>query len=101
MAATIIFHRLALREYDAAWRWYAQRSSWAAQRFQDEVEHSLQKIAATPDRWPMFHNRFRGLRVRRFPYVLYYHILDADHLLIMAVAHASRRPGYWLRRSRP
>jgi len=41
------------------------------------------------------------MRVRRFSYVLYYEVLDPTQVLIYAVAHTSRRPGYWLRRTGP
>ncbi len=34
---------------------------------------------------------------RRHPYVVVY-VTFADHLAIVAVAHTSRRPGYWLTR---
>jgi hypothetical protein len=40
------------------------------------------------------------MRVRRFPYVLYYEILDSFTVMIYAVSHTGRRPGYWLRRAR-
>jgi len=33
--------------------------------------------------------------------VLYYEVLDPTQVLIYAVAHTSRRPGYWLRRTGP
>jgi plasmid stabilization system protein ParE len=36
--------------------------------------------------------------LRRFPYALLYS-LDGDELLIVAVAHQSRQPGYWTTRS--
>lgn len=38
------------------------------------------------------------MRVRKFPYLLYYTMLDGAEVLIVAVAHAHRRPGYWLSR---
>lgn len=41
------------------------------------------------------------MRVRRFSYILYYEILDPTQVVVYAVAHSSRRPGYWLRRPRP
>lgn len=43
----------------------------------------------------------RGLRrlvVDRFPYTLIYHTDGAD-LIVLAVAHQSRRPGYWRARA--
>jgi len=102
MATLVIFHRLALREYQAAQRWYARRGGIAlAQSFQDEIERAVQQIAHNPSQWPIAQGPYRWIRPRRFPYVLYYRTLDANHVLIVAVAHARRRPGYWLRRSRP
>ena len=99
--AAILFHRLARQEYQSAFRWYAHRSAQAALRFENEVNRALQRIAATPGRWPVFQGPDRFLRVRRYPYVLYYRVVDPTRVLIMAVAHTSRRPGYWRRRTRP
>jgi hypothetical protein len=39
------------------------------------------------------------LRVQRFRYSVVYTVID-DDLRIYAVAHHSRRPGYWLARVR-
>ncbi len=39
----------------------------------------------------------RSRRVRRFPYRLVY-LEQPEQLWIIAVAHQSRRPDYWLRR---
>jgi hypothetical protein len=41
------------------------------------------------------------MRLRRYPYLLYYARTDPAQVTVFAVAHASRRPGYWLRRARP
>jgi plasmid stabilization system protein ParE len=101
MPAAIRFQRLAGQEYQSAFRWYARRSNQAALDFESEVNQALQRIAATPNRWPVYQGSDRFVRVRRIPYVLYYRIVDPTQVLIMAVAHASRRPGYWLRRTRP
>lgn len=42
----------------------------------------------------------RGVRIhllRRFPYSVIY-IIAPDEIIIVALAHHSRRPGYWGRR---
>jgi plasmid stabilization system protein ParE len=98
MAVTVLFHRLANREFEAACRWYAQRNSDLELAFRDELDRAVERIADNPDQWPTFRTRFRWVRTRRFPYLLYYHIVDADCALVLAVAHSRRRPGYWLRR---
>jgi plasmid stabilization system protein ParE len=42
----------------------------------------------------------RGLMVRRFPYQLIYYV-RSDDIVLVAVAHTKRRPGYWKRRAIP
>ncbi|SRR5260370_17952392 len=101
MAAAIpIFHSLAFREFKDAYQWYARRSKKTARRFYEAVDQALDDIAANPTRWPVFHHHYRWLQLKKFPYVLYFRILDPYHVVIMAVAHGRRRLGYWLRRSR-
>ena len=101
MAVTVRFLRLARKDLDAANRWYLQRNPKRAQRFADAVSHALQQIAGNPYLWPVYRGPFRWIRARRFPYLLYYRIFDPNTVLIYAVAHTSRRPGYGLRRRPP
>ena len=56
------------------------------------------RIVADPDSLPQVWGGFRRIRVRRFPYVLFFKRLDAQTVGVYAVAHTSRRPGYWRRR---
>jgi toxin ParE1/3/4 len=98
-AAFVTFHRLALKEYQAAQRWYARRSAGALHGFQDAVEEAVGRISAAPDQWPVCGRFYRWVRASKYPYILYYRILKRNHVLIVAVAHARRRPEYWKRRS--
>ena len=96
------FHRLAFRELQEALRRYRTQSVKVANRFIVAVDQAIQKITANPLQWTAFHPGFRWLTVRKFPYVLYYHIISENRIRIVAVAHAKRRPGYWIKRaSRP
>ncbi|MCC7419912.1 MAG: type II toxin-antitoxin system RelE/ParE family toxin [Planctomycetaceae bacterium] len=58
------------------------------------------RIADDPTSYPCLVGPYRSLRVRRFPYRLIYLVEDPDLILILAVAHTGRRPGYWQRRKR-
>ena len=98
---TVDIHPLALQELRVARRWYAQRSPAAAQRFRLAVDAVVQRIATTAEQGSPYRQRYRWMRLKRFPYLLYYEIRDPQPVLIYAVAHAGRRPGYWLRRTRP
>src|SRR5256885_11854248 len=95
------FDRLAAQEYTLARRRYARNSPTVAESFRGAVADAIRRIETSPFQRTPFRSRYRWRRVPRFPYTLYYLPLNPSHVLILAVAHTSRRPGYWLRRSPP
>lgn len=95
------FHRLAKRELHEARRRYRRRSPATAQRFQQAANQVFQQIAYNAELGAPYQQRFRWMLVKRFPYLLYYEIRDPLPVMIYAVAHARRRPNYWLRRTGP
>jgi toxin ParE1/3/4 len=98
-APEVLFHRLAAREYGAARDWYGARSPEVAQRFHLAVDRAVSRIATNAERLPVLVRQFRWVRVGRFPYVLIFRATSHDVLIVVAVAHTSRRPGYWRRRT--
>ena len=66
--------------------------------FQAEFSRALEAIAATPDRYPLCDDRPRFYLLKRYPFQLIYRKASEEQLLIVAVAHTSRRPGYWSER---
>ena len=87
----------------AAARWYAERRPGLGVRFVDEVEAAAVLLDENPSLgapWALrgLSREVRRLPVRAFPYVLVY-VAD-DPPLIIAVAHAHRKPGYWRDRIR-
>lgn len=96
----VVFHRLAVSEYIKARRWYAKEGGdRLADGFRDELDEAVQRIAASPATGPIFRKAYRWVRLHRFPYLLYYRILDESQVMILAVAHSARRPAYWLSRA--
>jgi plasmid stabilization system protein ParE len=65
-----------------------------ADRFLDEVEQAKRSIAERPRAWMEIEPGVRQKVLHRFPFALIYEI-DADEIRVFAVAHHSRRPGYW------
>jgi plasmid stabilization system protein ParE len=98
---TVEFHRWAAKEMHAARQWYAQRSTVIADRFKAAVDVAVQKIQENPDGWPRYRSDYHWVKTQRFPYLLFYHILSPTRVIVLAVAHARRRPGYWVRRRLP
>jgi plasmid stabilization system protein ParE len=90
-------HPEAAQEAQAAVEWYRSRSLRAAEVFFRELERAIQVVSDAPDRWPTFIEGTRRFPLRRFPYWVIYRV-KRDSLQILAVAHARRKPGYWLLR---
>lgn len=91
------FHPDALAEYEAAALYYAQRDPQVGQGFVAAVEDALDRILDAPTRWRVLDEDVRRCLTRVFPYGVLYTI-EPDFVLIVAVMHCSREPGYWKRR---
>ncbi|QDU24058.1 type II toxin-antitoxin system RelE/ParE family toxin [Urbifossiella limnaea] len=89
----------ARRELREAFDWYRQRNPAAARRFVTEVDRVTAAIAAQPDRYGWYDPPFREAILNRYPFSVIYRVDDAGDVLVVAVAHASREPGYWLDRT--
>jgi plasmid stabilization system protein ParE len=89
------FHDEAALEYDEAFNWYLERSPDAARKFDAEVERALTEILLSPRRWAAGPSETRRYLLRQFPFVLIYYEHSLNEIQIVAVAHTSRRPGYW------
>jgi plasmid stabilization system protein ParE len=84
----------AHRDFDESFDWYAARSTQAALSFAEAVDAALSAVAADPERFLAVDDRHRECRLRRFPFRIVYRVVN-DRVLVVAIAHAKRRPGYW------
>jgi len=91
------FHPDALAEYEAAALYYAERDPAVGERFAAAVEDALERILEAPTRWRVLDEDVRRCLTRVFPYGVLYTI-EPGFVLIVAVMHCSREPGYWKRR---
>ena len=88
------FHPEALDEYQQAALWYAERDHSVALRFVTFIEDAIERVVTAPERWRVIDEDVRRCLTRVFPYAILYTIED-DSVLIVAVMHVSRAPGYW------
>jgi toxin ParE1/3/4 len=99
-------HPEAVREVDAAVDWYEGQRAGLGAEFFTELRWNLQVIAEAPRATPpWFGGQARDLELRRllmerFPFALPYIVLE-ELVVVLAIAHVRRRPGYWLQRARP
>lgn len=91
------FHPEALEEYQKAALYYAEHDPGLALRFVEAVEETIQRILEAPTRWRILDEDVRRCLTRVFPYGVLYTV-EPDFVIIVAVMHCSREPGYWKQR---
>lgn len=86
-------------ELTEAVRWYETRRPGLGGELLDAVAETLTLIEAHPEIGSLSRTdpRTRRLLVPRFPFQVVYHLEPAE-IVIVAVAHLKRRPGYWKKR---
>lgn len=92
--AKVLVASAAEADFTEALCWYAERSRQAAENFEAEFEQALAAIAADPHRFPKCDQRHQYYLMRRFPFHVIYRA-EREQVVVIAVAHGKRRPGYW------
>jgi plasmid stabilization system protein ParE len=90
--------RAAQSEFDEAADWYEARRPGLGLRFVAAVCQVLADLADQPERWAEIWPGIREAPVQKWPYFIYYHT-HAEHLMDLAVFHASRDPFVWQSRA--
>lgn len=96
-------HPEADDEVKAAVRYLNAQRENAGDRFFEEYQQQLQRILDDPCSLPKLETApprldIRRTLIRRYHYLVIFEILSDDEVLLLAVAHGSRRPNYWLKR---
>ena len=96
---TLRIHRLAVAEIDHEVDYYESCSAGLGAELEDEIDAVLETILQFPQAAPHWRDRpdRRVAVLDRFPFTLVYQIKTKE-IVILALAHMSRRPGYWSRR---
>ena len=92
-----VYHRLAENELTESARFYEQRRDFLGERFLDAVGETLAKIQTNSAFGQPGKFGTRSWKVKRFPFRLVY-LEQLDRIWVVAAAHLSRKPNYWLER---
>jgi plasmid stabilization system protein ParE len=93
----VAYHRLAAAELIESARFYDEQRTGLGDEFLSAVDAVQELIRTQPQLGRRGLLGTLSLRTRRFPFRVVYE-LQPDRIWIVAVAHLSRRPGYWTRR---
>ena len=95
---TFSFHPEAEKEFLAAIDFYEENSPGLGTDFAVEVYSTIQRIIAFPHSWSIIDGEVRRCLLRRFHFGVVYSV-EENYVLIIAVMHLHRQPGYWKKRS--
>lgn len=84
----------AVAELDEAVAWYEARRPSLGPDFVAEIHRARANIEAYPHGWQPIGHGVRSYRLSRFPYAVIYSV-EAVEIVIIALAHLHRMPGYW------
>jgi hypothetical protein len=94
---TIRFVEEAQSEFLDAISSYEEARTGLGRRFKEQVDRSVSWIADQPEHYRLRPGGYRRINLRVFPYYIPY-IVTGQTLWLLAVAHVSRKPGYWIAR---
>lgn len=94
--------RQAERELDLARKWYDEQRYGLGLVFFDAYEDAVRHAQEFPDAGSVISDAELSRTVRRFPlrgfpFHLVVSVVD-ETLVVIAIAHAKRKPGYWFER---
>jgi plasmid stabilization system protein ParE len=90
----IEFHPEASAEFQEAAVYYEKEVPGLGRAFISEVERVAELIGAHPVIGNPIDETFRRVVLVRFPFSVIY-CAESEKLLIVAVSHQRRKPGYW------
>ena len=93
----ISIHKDADEELNATAAFYESRKPGLGESFLHELSIAFQFLKEYPLSCRILFEEYRRYPIRRFPHGVVYYIED-EKVIVLAVAHSSRRPGYWRKR---
>ena len=87
----------ARQELDETISYYNAELAGLGEAFLLEVLSAIERIRQYPKAWHPLTENTRRCQLKRFPYGLIYEADEAE-VLIIAMAHLHRRPGFWRNR---
>ncbi len=96
----IYYHPEATQEFDSSALYYEQQRAGLGERFQEVVFSAEETVSRNPKIGiKTFYGAgsIRKYHLSYFPFNLFY-CEQPDAIWILAVAHDSRKPGYWTER---
>lgn len=83
----------AVVDMQIAFEWYQHQKPGLGNELVYEIEISLEKICERPFAFAAINERYRRVKVNRFPYIIIYEV-EGKKVYINTVRHTSRKAKY-------
>ena len=87
-------HPSARAEFNDIRAGYESQQRGLGGQFYEALERAFELIREFPEAWPIQTVEIRRAQVPRFPYVIFYKMID-ETILVIACIHAKRDPQNW------
>jgi plasmid stabilization system protein ParE len=94
MNLPVVFRPQAEAEVLAARQWYEERRTGLGDQFQSALEEVIERVNGYPESFPRVHGEMRRALVQRFPFGLYFEIVE-NQVVVLGVVHGHRDPRIW------
>lgn len=93
MTTTLRFHPNVEKDLASIYRWYENKVVGLGEAFLDIFYSSCDNILNFPLSSPQIYNKFHRFLMKKFPYAIYYQILNSE-VIIFGLFHHSQNPRY-------
>jgi len=93
----VVYTIEVLHELRTARQWYNARAAGTGDRLIDLVDEKVGAIARAPASFPQDRHEptVRRARLRKYPYTLLFMVQNEVVVVLVALVHGRRKPGYW------
>jgi plasmid stabilization system protein ParE len=93
----LLIRPAAAADIEDGYRWYRNKRQELGLEFLAAVRAGIRRILEMPNTYPVLHRNTRRIRLKRFPYSLYYRVYP-DTIILVACMHGKRDPKRWRQR---
>jgi plasmid stabilization system protein ParE len=94
---TLVILGQAEQEFAESVNYYEAKEPGLGARFRDDIVEAIDRVSRSPELARMRPKGYRRVNLRAFPHYIAY-IIREPMIWIIAIAHAHRRPEYWIGR---
>jgi len=81
-------------DFDKSYEYYYKDNPKVADTFFKKINIGFENIKQNPNFYPIAYKDVRKYVVKKFPFVIYYRIIDSL-IQVIAIFHTSRNPEIW------